>query len=132
MMDTWYGLLWVRTLPSKFNSIKLSYNAQKEQWIVEEMTTILAKEEEDMKTGRNQSISMVSNLDNANLKRKISPKNTNDHKPFKEKNIGANKVNAPNVASTPMLLRMRASKKNEITTRGLGIRSLIARSLSLF
>ena len=37
------------TLPSQFDSIRFSYNAQKEQWTIEEMTTILAKEEWDMK-----------------------------------------------------------------------------------
>ena len=52
--------LIMRTLPSLFDSIKSSYNAQKEQWTIEEMTAILAKEKEDRKKGRSRSISMVT------------------------------------------------------------------------
>ncbi|CAA2983195.1 Retrovirus-related Pol poly from transposon TNT 1-94, partial [Olea europaea subsp. europaea] len=59
-------IVWfiMRTLPSLFDSIRSSYNAQKEQWIVEKMTTILAKEEDDMKKGRAKSEAMVMNQNN--------------------------------------------------------------------
>ena len=36
----------MKTLSSQFNSIRSSYNAQKEQWSVEEMIDIIAKKEE--------------------------------------------------------------------------------------
>ena len=50
------------TLPSHFDNIRSSCNTQKEQWTIEEMTAILAKEEEDMKKGRSRSISMVTSI----------------------------------------------------------------------
>ena len=44
-------MIWfvMGTLPSQFDSIRSSYDAQKEQVFVEEMTVILAKEEDNMK-----------------------------------------------------------------------------------
>ena len=48
------------TFPLQFDSIRSSYNAQKEQWTIKEITAILAKEEEDMKNGKSRSISMVT------------------------------------------------------------------------
>ena len=48
------------TLPSQFDSIRSSCNAQNEQWTIEEMIAILAKEEEDMKKGRSKSIYVVT------------------------------------------------------------------------
>ena len=50
-------------LPLQFDSIRSSYNAQKEQWTIEKMTPILAREKEDMKNGRSNSISLVTMLD---------------------------------------------------------------------
>ena len=52
--------LIMETLPSQFNNIKSSYNTQNEQWTIKEMTSILAKEEANMKKGRSMSISMVT------------------------------------------------------------------------
>ena len=48
------------TLSSQFDSIRSNYNAQKEQWTIEKMTALLAKEEEDMKNGMSRSISMAT------------------------------------------------------------------------
>ena len=72
------------TLPSQFDSIRSSYNAQKEQWSVEEMTAILAKEEDDMRKGRARSISMLTNQTNPQ-KRKFTSNVSSDHKPLKKK-----------------------------------------------
>ena len=52
--------LIIGALPSQFDSIRSSYNVQKEQWTIEEMIAILAKEEDDMKKGRSRSISVVT------------------------------------------------------------------------
>ena len=41
-----YVCFVMKTIPSQFNSIRSSYNAQKEQWSVEEMIDIIAKKEE--------------------------------------------------------------------------------------
>ncbi|CAA3024120.1 Hypothetical predicted protein [Olea europaea subsp. europaea] len=51
---------------------------------IEEMTTILAKEEDDMKKGRARSVVMVMNQNKNGQKRKPLQKNTNDNKPFKK------------------------------------------------
>ena len=55
-------VLWLimGTFPSQFDSIRSSYNAQKEKWTIEEMNAILAKEEKDMKKGRSKSIYVVT------------------------------------------------------------------------
>ena len=86
------------TLPSQFDGIRSSSNAQKVQWTIEEMTTILAKEEEDMKKGR--SISLVTTQGSGGHKRKY-PNNTasNKKKYVKKQNTGA-KGNGKNVSST--------------------------------
>ena len=58
-----YYVVWLimGTLPSHFDSIRSSYNAQNEQWTIEEMIVILDKEEEeDIKKGRSRSISIVT------------------------------------------------------------------------
>ena len=57
-----YYIVWLimGTLPSQFDNIRSNYNAQNEQWTIEEMTTILAKEEEDTKKGRSRSNYMVT------------------------------------------------------------------------
>ncbi|KAL5575308.1 hypothetical protein UlMin_017007 [Ulmus minor] len=54
---------------SQFDAIRSSYNAQKEQWSLEEMTTILAKEEDDIKNGLGRSVSVVSNLEQSSQKK---------------------------------------------------------------
>ncbi|KAM6556990.1 hypothetical protein CsatB_004009 [Cannabis sativa] len=79
-------MVWfvMETIPSQFDSIRSSYNAQKEQWTIEEMTAILAKEEEDMKKGRARSISMVTNPNNSH-KRKFTPNNSSDQRFHKKK-----------------------------------------------
>ena len=48
------------TLPSQFDNIRSIYDAHKEQWTIEEMIAILAKEEEGMKKGRCRSIYVVT------------------------------------------------------------------------
>ena len=58
------------TLPSQFDNIRSSFNAQNEQWTIEEMTVILAKEEEDVKKERSKSISMVTSQGSGGHKRK--------------------------------------------------------------
>ncbi|KAL5560480.1 hypothetical protein UlMin_036691 [Ulmus minor] len=55
--DDYMVWLLIRTLPPQFDAIRSSYNAQKEQWSLEEMTTILAKKEDDIKNGQGCSVS---------------------------------------------------------------------------
>ena len=88
------------TFPLQFDSIRSSYNAQKEQWTIKEITAILAKNEEDMKNGRSRSISMVTTQGSEGRKRKY-PYNTtsNEKKYVKKQNTGV-KGNDKNVAYT--------------------------------
>ena len=58
-----YYVVWLimGTFPSRFDTIRSSYNAQNEQWTIEEMTAILSKnEEDDMKKGRSKSIYIMT------------------------------------------------------------------------
>ena len=92
--------LIIGTLPSQFDNIRSSYNAHKEQWTIEEITTILAKEEEDMKKERSRSISVLTTQGGGGQKRKY-PYNTafNKKKYVKKQNTSA-KGNSKNVPST--------------------------------
>lgn len=49
--DDYMVWLIMRTLPLPLDVIRSSYNAQKEKWTLEEMTSILAKAKEDIKNG---------------------------------------------------------------------------------
>ena len=71
-------LVWfiMGNLPLQFYNIRSSYNAQKENWAIEEMTTILDKEEDDIKKGRERTIYVIT--DSSSQKRKIPPKSLND------------------------------------------------------
>ena len=68
------------------------------------MVAILAKEEEDMKKGRSNSISMVTTLGSGGQKRKY-PNNTtsNEKKYVKKQNTGAkgNDKYVPSTSNTP-------------------------------
>ena len=88
-----------------FNNIRSSYNAHKEQWTIEEMIDILAKEEEDMKKGRSRSIYVLTTLDGGGQNRKY-PYNTasNEKNYVKKKNTGV-KGNGKNVPSTSNALK---------------------------
>ena len=84
-MDLGEGyMVWfvMGTLPSQFDLIISSYNAQKEQWSVQEMTVILAKEEDDTRKGMARSISMLTEQTNPQ-KRKFTPNIYSDQKPPK-------------------------------------------------
>ena len=53
------------SIPSQFDSIRSSYNAQKENWTREEMITIdLTKEEDDVKKERTRTVSII--IENTN------------------------------------------------------------------
>ena len=50
----------MKGLPSQFYNIRSSLNTKKERCCLEELTTILVKEEDDIKLNRPRSIAMVS------------------------------------------------------------------------
>ena len=87
------------TFPSYFDSIRFSYNAQNEQWTIEEMTAIFAKEEEDMKKGRSRSISLVTTQGSGSQTIKYPYNTASNEKCVKKKNTSA-KGNDKNVSST--------------------------------
>ncbi|XP_062111761.1 uncharacterized protein LOC133823166 isoform X2 [Humulus lupulus] len=86
--EDYMAWLVMENIPSQFDSIRSSYNAQKEQWTVGEMSAILAKEEEDMRKGRARSISMVTNPNNSH-KKKFTPSNSSDQKHHKKKTVSS-------------------------------------------
>ena len=103
------------TSPLQFDSIRSSYNAQKEQWTIEEMTTILAKEEKDMKKGRSKSIFVVTNQGGGVQKRKYPYTiASNEKKLVKKQNVGAKgngaKGNGKNVPFTSIAPKNKGFK----------------------
>ncbi|KAM6546692.1 hypothetical protein CsatB_027428 [Cannabis sativa] len=116
-------MVWfvMEAIHSQFDSIRSSYNAQKEQWTIKEMAAILAKEEEDMKKGRARSISMVTNPNNSH-KRKFTPNNSSDQRFHKKK--------ATNPKGNGQASSSSTGHKNEFVNAS-GIRKLIAESSKL-
>ena len=51
----------MKSLPSQFDSFKSNYNTLKVEWFLDEMTTILVKEEDDINNNKTISISLVNN-----------------------------------------------------------------------
>jgi len=47
-------------LPSEFDMLRTSYNAQKEEWTVDELISILTQEEQTMKKGKGHVVQHVS------------------------------------------------------------------------
>ena len=97
-----YYVIWLimGTLPSQFDNIRSSYNAQKEQWTIEEMTAILAKEEENMKKGRSRSIYVLTTQDGGGQKRKYPYNTASKEKKYVKKHNTSAKGNGKNVPST--------------------------------
>ncbi|KAG7987697.1 hypothetical protein I3843_03G147300 [Carya illinoinensis] len=55
-------LVWqvLESLPSQFNALKITYNAQKDEWSLSKMTTIVTQEEEMMKKAKSLATFMVT------------------------------------------------------------------------
>ena len=73
------------TLPSQFDIIRSSYNAQNEQWTIDEMTAILVKEEEVIKKGRSRSIYVVTTQGSGGQKRKYTYNIASNEKKYVKK-----------------------------------------------
>ena len=71
------------------------------------MTTILAKEEDDIKKATARTVSVITYPDSGSQKRKTPPKNSGDNRPFKKKNFGTKKSG-----------QNRASSSNEANSGG--------------
>ena len=97
---------------SQLISIRSSYNTQKKNWTIEEIATILAKEEDNIKEWKRKTVFVIT--DSNSQKRKTPPMNFNfQRSPFKKKNIGAKK-NGSNVASTSNEAKSEGFKLFEI------------------
>jgi hypothetical protein len=56
-------LVWqvLESLPSQFNALKTTYNAQRDEWSLSEMTAIVTQEEEVIKKGKSHVVFMMTN-----------------------------------------------------------------------
>jgi len=65
-------LVWqvLESLPSQFDALKTTYNAQRDKWSLSEMIAIVTQEEEVMKKGKSHSVFMTTN-DSGHFKRKF-------------------------------------------------------------
>ena len=90
----------METFPSQFNNIRFGHNAQKEKWTIEEMTSILTKEEEHMKKGQIHEYFLCDSQGDGGQKRKYPyTAASNEKKLVKKQHAGA-KGNGKNVSST--------------------------------
>jgi len=64
-------LVWqvLESLPSQFDALKTTYNAQRDKWSLSEMTAIVTQEEEVIKKGKSHAVFMMTN-DSGHFKRK--------------------------------------------------------------
>ena len=123
--------LIIGTLPSQFDSIRSSYNAQKEQWTIEEMTAILAKEEEDMKKGRSRSIYVLTTQGSGGQKRKYPYNTTSNEKKYVKKQNTSVKGNDKNVHSTSNAPRNEGFKGKGNYCHKFGLKKTDCRKLKV-
>ena len=76
--------LILESLPTSFDVVKLTYNALKEEWTLEELMSIVVKHEVSLKKNETHSLALVTDQAN-HMKKKPSHKNFGGFKQFKRK-----------------------------------------------
>jgi hypothetical protein len=65
--------LFLNSLPTSFGQFKVSYNCQKESWIVNELISHYVQEEERLKTNKSESANIAStSKEKGKQKRKVN------------------------------------------------------------
>ncbi|KAJ9680447.1 hypothetical protein PVL29_019698 [Vitis rotundifolia] len=76
--------LILESLPTSFDAVKLTYNALKEEWTLEELMSIMVQHEVSLKKNETHSLALV--IDQvSNMKKKPQHKNFGGSKQFKRK-----------------------------------------------
>ncbi|RVW99088.1 hypothetical protein CK203_018907 [Vitis vinifera] len=76
--------LILESLPASFDAVKLTYNALKEEWTLEELMSIVVQHEVSLKKHETHSLALVTNQA-SNVKKKPPHKNFGGSKQFKRK-----------------------------------------------
>ncbi|XP_010663876.1 uncharacterized protein LOC104882410 [Vitis vinifera] len=76
--------LILESLPISFDAMKLTYNALKEEWTLEELMSIVVQHEVSMKKNETHSLALVTDQV-SNMKKKPPHKNFGGSKQFKRK-----------------------------------------------
>ncbi|RVX08125.1 Retrovirus-related Pol polyprotein from transposon TNT 1-94 [Vitis vinifera] len=76
--------LILESLPVSFDAVKLTYNALKEEWTLEELMSIVVQHEVSLKKNETHSLTLVTNQA-SNVKKKPPHKNFGGFKQFKRK-----------------------------------------------
>ena len=76
--------LILESLPTSFDAVKLTYNALKEEWTLEELMSIVVQHEVSLKKNEIHSFALVTDQV-SNMKKKPSHKNFGGSKQFKRK-----------------------------------------------
>ena len=76
--------LILESLPASFDAIKLTYNALKEEWTLEELMSIVVQHEVSLKKNETHSIALVTDQ-GSNMKKKPAHKNSRSSKQFKRR-----------------------------------------------
>ncbi|KAL6323364.1 hypothetical protein AAG906_029371 [Vitis piasezkii] len=76
--------LILKSLPTSFDAVKLTYNALKEEWTLEELMSIVVQHEVSLKKNETHSIAFVTDH-GSNMKKKPQRKNSGGSKQFKRR-----------------------------------------------
>ncbi|KAJ9679813.1 hypothetical protein PVL29_021660 [Vitis rotundifolia] len=76
--------LVLESLPASFDAVKLTFNALKEEWTLEELMSIVVQHEVSMKKNETHSIALVTDQ-GSNIKKKPPHKNFGGSKQFKRR-----------------------------------------------
>ncbi|KAJ9672868.1 hypothetical protein PVL29_026214 [Vitis rotundifolia] len=76
--------LILESLPTFFDVVKLTYNALKEEWTLEELMSIMVQHEVSLKKNETHSIAVVTDQ-GSNMKKKPPYKNSGGSKQFKRR-----------------------------------------------
>ena len=76
--------LILESFPTSFDTVKLTYNALKEEWTLEELMSIVVQHEVSLKKNETHSIALVTDQ-GSNMKKKPAHKNSRSSKQFKRR-----------------------------------------------
>eukprot|EP00261_Vitis_vinifera_P026102 XP_010659290.1 PREDICTED: uncharacterized protein LOC104881301 [Vitis vinifera] len=76
--------LILESLPASFDAMKLTYNASKKEWTLEELMSIVVQHEVSLKKNETHSIALVTDH-GSNMKKKPPHKNSGGSKQFKRR-----------------------------------------------
>ncbi|KAL6350396.1 hypothetical protein AAG906_004347 [Vitis piasezkii] len=86
------------SLPTSFDAVKLTYNALKEEWTLEELMSIVVQHEVSLKKNETHSLALVTDQV-SNMKKKPPHKNSRGSSQFKRKKNLSQRVSNASVSS---------------------------------